>query len=280
MIDEIQMTCHRAGIQNLETELAKLSANGRLLARFSAMWRGAVAGNCQNRASTPWAGVIDQIANSREIKLRILATADVDLARQVEQGLFRRDLYDNLSGAIIQLPSLRKRGTDEIAAFVGYGLQKYAAEQLVKLRGLDPNYDAKLLEADWSANNLRGLRNEIRRAVAYLRHDGIVTEADEHYESMVKATMGIGALGAAKRSFRSMDAAGRHVMIADAINRTISKKWPKGSPVAAPRGLSKSGLAVSLQTILNYVNKDLVEYHSGRKKYVASKARREGEVKA
>lgn len=41
--------------------------------------------------------------------LRLIATAQGDLARQVEAGAFRRDLYHNLAGAVLQLPPLRDR---------------------------------------------------------------------------------------------------------------------------------------------------------------------------
>lgn len=273
LIGELCEACRRAGIRKLETELAKLRGDDRRMARFATAWNATTATDgraCETdtNASKTWVRVIDSIEDAGEIDLRVLATADVDLGKHVERGTFRRDLYDNLSGSIIQLPSLNERGKEEIAAFVGYGLRVYATQQKVTLRGLDSDYDAKLLEADWSANNLRGLRNEIRRAIAYLRRDGIVTEADQHYESTVKAKMGISALGVSKQNFKSMDGATRRFVIAEALTQTISPRWPKGSVSAARRVLSKKDVEVSLQTVLNYIHRKLIRLDARQGRYV------------
>jgi DNA-binding NtrC family response regulator len=46
------------------------------------------------------------------IDIRLIATTNHDLLREVEEGRFRRDLYDRLCGYPIRTPALRERPTD------------------------------------------------------------------------------------------------------------------------------------------------------------------------
>ena len=46
------------------------------------------------------------------IDIRLIAATNHDLLREIEEGRFRRDLYDRLCGYPIQTPSLRERPTD------------------------------------------------------------------------------------------------------------------------------------------------------------------------
>jgi transcriptional regulator with PAS, ATPase and Fis domain len=47
-----------------------------------------------------------------KIDIRLIAATNHDLLREIEEGSFRRDLYDRLCGYPIQTPSLRERPTD------------------------------------------------------------------------------------------------------------------------------------------------------------------------
>jgi transcriptional regulator with GAF, ATPase, and Fis domain len=47
-----------------------------------------------------------------KIDIRLIAATNHDLIREVDEGRFRRDLYDRLCGYPIQTPSLRERPTD------------------------------------------------------------------------------------------------------------------------------------------------------------------------
>jgi DNA-binding NtrC family response regulator len=47
-----------------------------------------------------------------KIDIRLIAATNHELLREVEEGRFRRDLYDRLCGSPIQAPSLRERPTD------------------------------------------------------------------------------------------------------------------------------------------------------------------------
>src|SRR5262249_1645998 len=46
------------------------------------------------------------------IDARLIAATNQDLRREVEEGRFRRDLYDRVCGYLIRTPALRERPTD------------------------------------------------------------------------------------------------------------------------------------------------------------------------
>jgi two-component system NtrC family response regulator len=47
-----------------------------------------------------------------KIDIRLIAATNYDLCREVEEGRFRRELYDRLCGYPIWTPALRERPTD------------------------------------------------------------------------------------------------------------------------------------------------------------------------
>jgi DNA-binding NtrC family response regulator len=96
----------------------------------------------------------------RDVDLRLIAAARVDLAARVAEGEFRSDLFYRLSVVRVVLPPLRARRED-IGAIV---------KEIMRRRGLDagavsgPNLD-RLLAHAW-LGNVRELRNAIDRAIA------------------------------------------------------------------------------------------------------------------
>jgi two-component system nitrogen regulation response regulator GlnG len=111
---------------------------------------------------------VDRVGGSRPlpVDVRIVAATNADLARSVEEGRFRRDLYYRLAVVPIRLPPLRERESDVILlarAFVA----KYG-EQL-KGRALSLSKDAEpLLVAHPWPGNVRELQNVIQRALLKL----------------------------------------------------------------------------------------------------------------
>jgi two-component system nitrogen regulation response regulator GlnG len=111
---------------------------------------------------------VDRVGGSRPlpVDVRIVAATNADLARSVEEGRFRRDLYYRLAVVPVRLPPLREREADVIV-LARHFLAKYG-EQL-KGRPLSLGKDAEpiLLGHPWPGN-VRELQNVIQRALLKL----------------------------------------------------------------------------------------------------------------
>ena len=96
----------------------------------------------------------------RPIDVRLIAATHRDLAREVEAGRFRQDLYFRLAVVSVRMPPLRERGEDVLAL---------AAKQLADLGypsafAIEGAVAQALLGYAWPGN-VRELRNALERAV-------------------------------------------------------------------------------------------------------------------
>ncbi len=101
---------------------------------------------------------------TRKVDVRIVAATNRDLARMVEEGTFRRDLFFRLNVAGIALPPLRDR-RDDIPLMVEHFLTKAAKQSGRPPKPIDPGAMARLLAYRWPGN-VRELENELTRAEA------------------------------------------------------------------------------------------------------------------
>jgi DNA-binding NtrC family response regulator len=101
---------------------------------------------------------------TRKVDVRIVAATNRDLARLVEEGRFRRDLFFRLNVAQIALPALRER-RDDIPLMVETFLARLAAKAGRPPKQVDPAALARLGAHRWPGN-VRELENEITRADA------------------------------------------------------------------------------------------------------------------
>jgi DNA-binding NtrC family response regulator len=108
---------------------------------------------------------IDRLGGNKPVKVdvRLLATSNRNLQAQVQQGLFREDLYFRLNVMTLALPPLRQRPAD-IVMLATHFIEKYSAMNGVPVRPLAADAVACLQAHRWPGN-VRELENTMHRAV-------------------------------------------------------------------------------------------------------------------
>lgn len=96
------------------------------------------------------------------VDARILAATNKNLAREVEQGRFREDLYYRLNVVTIHIPPLRERRED-IPELVDYLLAQHSKELGKRISGVTHEAMQILLACPWKGN-VRELDNALQRA--------------------------------------------------------------------------------------------------------------------
>ncbi len=111
---------------------------------------------------------------ARTVDVRVLAATNQELARLVELGQFRSDLYYRFKRISIHLPPLRERQED-IPLLVAHFLQLIQTELGKSIRGISDNGMELIMKYPWHGN-VRELENCIRSAAALSRSDVILPE--------------------------------------------------------------------------------------------------------
>jgi transcriptional regulator with PAS, ATPase and Fis domain len=96
---------------------------------------------------------------TRRSDFRIVAATNRDLAKEVEKGTFRRDLYYRLNVVTVRLAPLRER-TEDIPTLIQHFLRKYGSGHTTTQEALEA-----MLGYDWPGN-VRELENMIQQMVA------------------------------------------------------------------------------------------------------------------
>jgi DNA-binding NtrC family response regulator len=111
----------------------------------------------------------ERIGSTQTIKVdvRIIATTNRDLQKEVEEGNFREDLYYRLNVIEVPLPPLRERKED-IPALVKFFTARFNQENGKQIEGLSHEAAELLMTYDWPGN-IRELENYIERAVVVTR---------------------------------------------------------------------------------------------------------------
>jgi formate hydrogenlyase transcriptional activator len=98
-----------------------------------------------------------------QVDVRVLAATNRDLAADVEEGDFRRDLYYRLNVFPVDVPPLRER-IEDIPLLAEYLVERYAKKAGKKIAAIDRSTLKILQNYDWPGN-IRELQNVIERAV-------------------------------------------------------------------------------------------------------------------
>lgn len=110
-----------------------------------------------------------------KVNVRIIAATNRDLAKEIEEGHFREDLFYRLSVFQIHLPPLRERREDiplHIKAFIN----TFSAKMGRTILSVSPEYINVLKQHPWKGN-VRELRNVIERSLIIADGDTLTLEA-------------------------------------------------------------------------------------------------------
>jgi len=102
-------------------------------------------------------------SKSVQIDVRIIAATVKDLAKEVNEGRFRDDLFYRLNVLHINLPPLRERKED-IPILIKHFIQKYNQSLNKEVKAVDSKALETLMNYKWFGN-VRELENTIERAV-------------------------------------------------------------------------------------------------------------------
>ncbi len=111
----------------------------------------------------------------RRFDVQVIAATNKDLAEEVRQGRFRKDLYFRLNVAQIQLPPLRDRRED-LPSLADKFLRDAAEEYKKPKPGLEASALVALQRYSWPGN-IRELRNVLFRAMLFHTEGDLSLEA-------------------------------------------------------------------------------------------------------
>jgi DNA-binding NtrC family response regulator len=100
-----------------------------------------------------------------KIDVQILAASNRDLAKLIEDGKFREDLYYRLKVVDLHLPPLRERKED-IPELVGLFIRDNNPRMGLNIQDMTPRAIEALCKHNWPGN-IRELRNVIERAMLF-----------------------------------------------------------------------------------------------------------------
>lgn len=107
----------------------------------------------------------ERVGGEKTIKIdvRIVATTNRDLAKEIQKGTFREDLFYRLNVVPIHLPPLRERRED-IPLLANTYLEKYSSENNSSVKSIEEKAMDYLSQYNWPGN-VRELKNIMQRAV-------------------------------------------------------------------------------------------------------------------
>jgi two-component system response regulator FlrC len=114
---------------------------------------------------------IDRIGGMEPIPVdvRIIATTNRDIEKQIRDGRFREDLFYRLNVVPFHLPPLRDR-RDDIPLLAQYFIEKYNRLDSRNVKGLTEEVVELLMQKPWKGN-VRELENVIERALLMCKGD-------------------------------------------------------------------------------------------------------------
>ncbi|WKZ31873.1 MAG: sigma-54 dependent transcriptional regulator [Thermodesulfobacteriota bacterium] len=108
---------------------------------------------------------VERVGGSSPVPLdiRIIATTNRDMKKEVREGRFREDLYYRLNIFPLTLPPLRERG-EEVEFLAEHFIKKFSAKYGRRLEGVSPEAMEHIKRCEWRGN-IREMENTLERAV-------------------------------------------------------------------------------------------------------------------
>ncbi len=181
-------------------------------------------------------------AVERRVNARIITATNKDLAKMVEEGKFRQDLYYRLRVFPVKLPPLRERPED-IEPLCRLFIQRYTRQMGKRVQGVDPGlFDA--MRGFAFPGNVRELANEIERAVVRMEDGGVLSPdlLSEEVQS-ARATGVVTADG--PRPLREQLADFER----EIIKKTLARHGGRKVSAAKELGLTRQGLAKKMDRL-------------------------------
>lgn len=110
-----------------------------------------------------------------KVNLRVIAATNRDLAKEIENGSFREDLFYRLSVFSIHLPSLNDRPED-IVEYINFFADQFAGKMAKPITEIQPDYVRLMKRHIWHGN-VRELRNVLERSMI-MAENGILRAED------------------------------------------------------------------------------------------------------
>jgi DNA-binding NtrC family response regulator len=125
-------------------------------------------------------GEFARLGGKRDIAVdvRVLAATNKPLERQVEEGLFREDLFYRLNVVTIHIPPLRER-REEIPIFLDFFLRKYSEYYGKQPAPFSDYAVSRMMEYSWPGN-IRELENLVKRYTIVGNEAQIIRELSTH----------------------------------------------------------------------------------------------------
>lgn len=110
-------------------------------------------------------GEIDPVGAKKPVKVdvRLISATNQDMIKQVQDGLFREDLYYRINVFPIWVPPVKER-LEDIPELVQHFITRFASEEGKRIDGISPRALDMLQRYPWPGN-VRQLENAVFRAV-------------------------------------------------------------------------------------------------------------------
>lgn len=119
---------------------------------------------------------IDRVGSTKPVKVdvRVIAASNKDIAKAVEDGEFRDDLYYRINVFPITVPLLKDR-IEDVPMLASFFVEKHCSDIKKSIKGISDDAISMLMSNEWKGN-VRELENTIERAVILCDGDTILPE--------------------------------------------------------------------------------------------------------